>query len=180
MNLTDCILTRLDPSDNLTNFSCGDSDLEDFLQNDAINYQNELLAVTYLFLNNNDRLEIVAFFSVTNDKLTDDGTITIWNRLSRRIPNYKRRKQYPSVLLARLGVDSKYQGFGIGANIIQFIKGWFTIKNKTGCRFLVIDAYNKDSVINFYSKNGFDFLTIHDVNSTTRHMYYDLMRFTPV
>ena len=33
-------------------FDCGDQDLNEFLLNDAINYQKELMAVTYLLESN--------------------------------------------------------------------------------------------------------------------------------
>lgn len=36
------------------------------------------------------------------------------------------------------------------------INGWFTHPaNRTGCRFLIVDALNEDKVIEFYRKNGF-------------------------
>jgi hypothetical protein len=48
-------------------FNCGDADLNDFLLNDALNYQNELLAVTYLLI---DGDQTVAFFSLLNDRIS--------------------------------------------------------------------------------------------------------------
>lgn len=41
---------------------------------------------------------------------------------------------------------------------MTFIKIFFRTKNKTGCRFIIVDALNNDSTINFYKKNGFQFL----------------------
>lgn len=58
---------------------------------------------------------------------------------------------------------------------MDFIKVFFTDKNKTGCRFIIIDAY-KDA-IEFYQKNGFDFLTGEDESESTRLMYFDLKSF---
>lgn len=49
------------------------------------------------------------------------------------------------------------------------------VKNKTGCRFITIDAYNKNNVLSFYQRNDFKFLTEKDKNETTRTMYYDLI-----
>lgn len=46
--------------------------------------------------------------------------------------------------------------------------------NKTGCRFLTVDAYLK--VIPFYRQNGFEFLSDNDAdNPYMRLMYFDLM-----
>ena len=42
---------------------------------------------------------------------------------------------------------------------MDFIKSWFVEPyNKTGCRYLVVDAYNEDVPVAFYKKNGFDFM----------------------
>ena len=30
--------------------------------------------------------------------------------------------------------------------------------NKTGCRYLIVDAYNSEIPLAFYKKNGFDFI----------------------
>lgn len=60
---------------------------------------------------------------------------------------------------------------------MDFIKAFFALKNKTGCRFITVDAYNYPATINFYKKNGFDFLTSQDEKEDTRSMYFDLMTF---
>ena len=44
-------------------FDCGDTDLNDFFLNDALNYQNQLLAVTYV-VEDLVQHEIVAFFFI--------------------------------------------------------------------------------------------------------------------
>lgn len=36
---------------------------------------------------------------------------------------------------------------------MSFIKDWFRHEdNKTGCRFIVVDAYNEDKVLRYYEK----------------------------
>ena len=81
-------------------------------------------------------------------------------------------RSYPSVKIGRFGVSKDLQGIGIGTNIIDFIKLYFLEDNKTGCRFLTVDAYN--DAIPFYKKNGFEFLTETDDNPT-QLMYFDLI-----
>lgn len=71
----------------------------------------------------------------------------------------------------------KYQKQGIGSEVLSFIKSFFTIRNKTGCRFITVDAYNCDRVIEFYEDNGFRFLTDKDKSEDTRLMYFDLKTF---
>jgi len=67
---------------------------------------------------------------------------------------------------------------GIGTELLDFIKVSFTTENKTGCRFLIVDAYNKERTINFYKRNDFDFLSTADKDEDTRLMYFDLKRFS--
>lgn len=78
----------------------------------------------------------------------------------------KHLKRYPGVLIGRLGVNTKYQGKGYGSEILEFIKYWFSDKeNKTGCRFVIVDAINCEKVLNFYKNrpNNFEFLFSSDI-----------------
>lgn len=64
-------------------------------------------------------------------------------------------------MIGRLGVAKEFQGTddSIGSQAIDYIISWFLLPdNKTGCRFIVVDAYNKENVLRFYGKNGFKFL----------------------
>ena len=50
----------------------------------------------------------------------------------------------------------EFAGKGIGSEALDFIKGWFySSSNKTGCRFVIVDAVNEPQVLSFYEKNGF-------------------------
>lgn len=111
------------------------------------------------------------------------------NRVQRGITNAKRGMNYPAVLIGRLGVSANYigKGMNIGSQIIDFIKDWFRTKdNKTGCRFIVVDAYNNARTLHFYEKNGFkllykseqeerEFLELKPTEQLeTRFMFFDL------
>jgi GNAT superfamily N-acetyltransferase len=166
---------RLSPETDLTGFDCGDFDLNDFILNDACGYMAELMAVTYLVKKGET---VAAFFSLANDKLTydpaDPQSKHEWNKLARKVPNKKRRKSFPAVKLGRLGVHIMCKKTGLGSEILDFLKRWFIDGNKTGCRFITVDAYNKPEIVRFYEKNGFRFLTPTDIEAETRLMYYDL------
>lgn len=64
----------------------------------------------------------------------------------------------------------------MGSQILEFIKTLFTNNNRTGCRFITVDAYR--AALSFYEKNGFKYLTENDLNEDTRLMYYDLKKIT--
>jgi len=174
-------LIRVSPDMDLTGFDCGDQDLNEFLLQDCKEYMSELLAVTYLV---KDSGRSAAFFSLANDKLTCDPISPEdragWNKLSRTIPNKKRRKTYPAVKLGRLGVCDTYQRRGLGTRILDWLKISFITNNKTGCRFVTVDAYNNPKTVQFYEKNGFRFLTSADATADTRQMYFDLKIFYDV
>ena len=52
----------------------------------------------------------------------------------------------------------------------------FLTNNRTGCRFITVDAYNTEEAIGMYQKNHFAFITGADKDNETRIMYYDLAR----
>ncbi|EKB03210.1 hypothetical protein HMPREF9711_02537 [Myroides odoratimimus CCUG 3837] len=176
MYLSDFHLAALSDTVYLGDFDCLDADLNDFLQNDSLNYQKEKITNTYLFL---DKDIVVAFFSLSNDCLNDLGyENSIWNKLHRsiKLPNEKRIRQYPVIKITRLGIDKRYQGHGLSHQLLDFIKVWTFIEHKPAYRLLILDAYNQPKQVEMYQKNDFVFLLKSDVTNKHRFMYFDLMR----
>ena len=77
-------------------FDCGDEDLNGFILTDAPLYRKEKLAVTYTVFEKSNHNHIVAFFSLSNDRISisDFDSKTKYNRFSRRFNNHKRLKSY--------------------------------------------------------------------------------------
>lgn len=167
-------IRKLGLNDRVRQFDCGDEDLNDFIINDAPLYRKTLLAITYVLVQKEtDR--IVAYFSVANDRISikDFPTNTDFNRFRKhRFVNEKRLKSYPAIKLCRLGIDKSIQGQQVGTFIIDFVSTLFITDNKSGCRFLTVDAYI--NALPFYLKNDFAFLSSEDENQHTRLMYLDL------
>ncbi len=167
-------IRRLGKAERIGSFDCGDADLNDFILNESTFYREALLAVSYVF----ERREIkesVAYFSLANDRisLTDFESKTAFNRFrKRRFVNEKRLKSYPAVKICRFAVDLSMKGQAIGSFLLNFIKSYFLDDNKTGCRFITVDAYA--AAVPFYLKNGFVPLTSEDAMSATRLLYFDL------
>lgn len=173
-----------------TPFSCEDKDLDDFFSNDAFIYETELLGKTYAWISVYDPSKILCLVTLANDSVKAQFIAnSARNRLQRSITNAKRGLNYPAVLIGRLGVSSEFRGKGlkIGSQILDFIKGWFrSAGNKTGCRFIVVDAYNNARTLHFYEKNGFkplyrtemeerEFLKLAPEEPLeTRFMFFDL------
>lgn len=173
-------------------FCCNDKDLDDFFQNDALFYDTELLGKTYAWVSSENTSIILGLVTLANDSLKLQHLAkSAINRLQRGVPNAKRGINFPAVLIGRLGVASDYRGkgFNIGSQILDFIKDWFrSSDNKTGCRFIVVDAYNNPHTLRFYEKNGFKplykleqeeraFLELEDSEPLeTRFLFFDLKR----
>ncbi|WP_052567220.1 GNAT family N-acetyltransferase [Candidatus Magnetobacterium casense] len=145
--------------------------MTDFLINQSKLYLNQLLAVTYI-LESKD--ETIAFYSVLNDKVQRS------TKINKNVPNKKRYYTYPAVKIGRLGVHKNYQCNGIGTKLLYHVKRTFRYDNKTGCRFLTVDAYNKPDVLNFYIQNRFAFFSENDKNDATRLLFYDLIDIAPM
>jgi GNAT superfamily N-acetyltransferase len=141
-------------------FDCEHPDLNDFFASDCINYSNELLGKTYCFTLDEEPTTIVCAFTIANDSIkTNLLPKPRKNKINRQIPNEKRLNSYPAVLIGRLGVNKDFKRKGIGKGLMDFIKSWFIDEtNKTGCRFLVVDSYNEDTPLKYYSSNGFQYL----------------------
>lgn len=171
-------------------FSCGHPDLDDFFHNDCIAYSKALFGKSYCFVSKECRSEIICAFTVSNASIfTNRLPNARKKKISKGIPHEKRDLIYPAVLIGRLGTSCVYQNHNIGTELMDFIKAWFTEpRNKTGCRYLVVDAYNTEVPISYYKKNGFEFMFSteaqereyryieNDEPLKTRLMFYDLIR----
>ncbi|MBD5200392.1 MAG: GNAT family N-acetyltransferase [Bacteroidales bacterium] len=185
-----CSLFPLTSPQEIDGFSCGDSDLDEFFTRDCFAYAKELLGKTYCYKLDKDTQKIVCAFTLANAGVrVSDLPNARKKKVESKIPHIKTLKDYPAVLLARLGVSKEFRSLGIGSEVIEFVKLWFLDPlNKTGCRFLIVDAYNSQETIAFYEKNDFkmvfsseqqekDYRHLDDEMSlSTRLMFYDLMR----
>lgn len=191
----DCTIFKLNNLilKNCKEFDCGAEDLNDFFANDAIAYERDLMGKTYCWLDNEDNTKIVAMITLANAGIQ---TTHLQNNpkrhLNKAISYNKQGRTYPAVLIGRLGVDIDYQSsiYRLGAQIMRFVKEWFTTEdNKTGCRFILVDAANNPHTLKYYERNGFrplfpriedekNFYSIPQDNELRTRMYYfDLLEF---
>lgn len=173
-----------------TPFYCEDKDLDEFFARDAFLYNSDLLGKTYAWVKSDNPQQILGLITLANDSVKSEHIAkSAKNRIQRGVPNAKRGINFPAVLIGRLGVSFEYRGKGmnIGSQILDFVKDWFRSEdNKTGCRFIVVDAYNNPQTLHFYEKNGFkplykseeeerNFLNLKNNEPLeTRFMFFDL------
>lgn len=175
-------------------FDCGNKDLDEFFANDLLNYSDQLLGKSYCFTLDADPTIITCAFTISNDSIK---TLNLPGSRKKKviqdIPRQKQMRSYPAVLIGRLGVHKDYRNIEgeeqrTGDQLMDFIKSWFVDgNNKTGCRFIVVDAYNEVRVIRYYTNNGFtmlfgteaqekEYYQLNDeVILPTRLMYFDLI-----
>lgn len=186
-----CIRTPLTSSvlDRCSLFSCGNEDLDSFFRNDSVNYSHQLMGKTYAFVDANSLKDIVCAFTVSNASIFTNHLPNARKKLiGKQLPWEKRDLIYPAVLIGRLGVNNLFKKKHVGSELLDYIKQWFVDPdNKTGCRYLVVDAFNQPVPLAFYEANGFRFMfsseqqerEYRNVESSvklhTRMMYFDLM-----
>ena len=172
MDIDTLTFERLDQSQTIDTFDCGNEDLNDFLISDAARYQDSLLAVTYLVKRDD---EVVGYFSLLNDKLSlVESNKRVWRKIKRVFHHSMHRCDYPAVKVGRIAVGVNYQGFDIGTKIMDYVKYSFINKNRTGCAFVTVDSLRK--ALPFYMKNNFKIVDDSQLSSDdkTIQMYYDL------
>jgi len=156
--MTEGLVARCKP------FSCiKDKHIDKFFREEFSDYDFQMLGKSYCFVTREEQ-NIVAAFTLANSSVrVDNMPKSKRNKLNRKIPFSKQRSQYPAVLVAQLAVFDGYGGKNIGREVLDFIKSWFIDPlNKTGCRYVIVDAVNTPKVLQFYKDNGFDFIFSSD------------------
>lgn len=137
----------------LSEFDCGDEDLNDFLKNDAFTQQNDKLNITKLVICEG---KIIGYVSLLTDTLIlknirdEDLKTDLKNTLQITSKN----KPIPAVKIGRFAIDQRYSGCGLGSAILLTVIN--NIKkisnNEIGLRFIIVEGYAK--AYNFYTKKN--------------------------
>ncbi|TAL55942.1 MAG: GNAT family N-acetyltransferase [Nanoarchaeota archaeon] len=136
-------LVKLSKVYDLSNFDCGDDDINEFIKEDAHKYGEDRLATTFVVILDE---RIVGFFSLVNDciKLGDK------EKEDEEVLNLR---EYPATKIARLGIVKDLQGQGLGAVLVQLAIAITLDCNHCACRFMTADSYPKR--VGFYESMGF-------------------------
>lgn len=167
-------IRKLKKDETISSFDCGDEDLNDFILNESQLYRKARLAVSYV-IETLDSFKVIGFFSLANDRvsISDFESKTEFNRFrKKRFVNDKRIRSYPAVKICRLAIDVSAKGMALGTFILDFIKTYFVLDNKTGCRFITVDAYI--DAVPFYLKNKFLPLSQEAESDHTKLLFFDL------
>ena len=139
-------IRALRKEDDRSGFSCGEADLDRFFQHYAGQNQFKLnLTVTHV--------------AVADGRIIGFATVAVGDIEREKVPSAKLRKRLPAyplpmLRLARLGVDQRAQGLGIGKALLRHV---FNLaleqRKKLGCVGVVTDA--KPQAVGFYETLGF-------------------------
>ena len=173
----------------IDDFDCGNADLNDFFNNDALAYASQMLSRTYFFRHKSSGAVVCAFSVSASSIKTADLPGSRRKKVKEHIPREKSFKSYPAMLIGRLGVAAEFSGQGAGSQLIDIVKYYCLNQFPDFVRFLLVDAYNEPAVINFYLKNDFKevFSSPEQEKETykqppsetlqTRYLFYDMIQW---
>jgi hypothetical protein len=170
-------ISPVEDFDIFTGFSCsppaaGDRDLEDFLATDAHQHLIDRIAVTYALVAEEAPKTPLGFATLANDAITIDREQPL-----PEVADYP-YASFPAVKIGRFGIVLPLQKHGMGGLFLAMIKKLMREGNRTGCRFITVDAWRDKKtgvdVMPFYAKNGFSLLLGRAKTSRYIPMYFDL------
>jgi ribosomal protein S18 acetylase RimI-like enzyme len=184
----DCERFILSEKHLISDFDCGNEDLNDFFKHEAILYKREMLAETMFFRHKISGTVVCACSLSASSIKTADLPANRGRKVKDLIPKQKSLKLYPGILIGRLGVSKDFNGQGVGSQFMDIIKNFCVINFSSYARFLLVDAHNEPAVIKFYEKNSFTkvFSTEEQEKKAgkrdidvlhTRYMFYDMSKW---
>lgn len=126
-------------------FRSTNEDLNDFLRNEALKSQENLLTRTFLCFCRGSLAEFLTLVIDTIEvKLVDEDD---------GVDGYPYQK-YPAIKIARLAVDKRYERQGIGRFLLLAAIGKvYQVSKDIGCRYITLDS--KRESMGFYERFGF-------------------------
>jgi GNAT superfamily N-acetyltransferase len=142
------LIRRLEEADEVNVFDCGDDSLSHYLKLYACaNQQKSSIGVTYVAVDEAAPRTVIGYFTLATASVPRD---QFPKKYVRGLPPY----HLPLILLARLAVDRRFSGKGLGhALISEAFKIALRVADEVGCRCMITDAYRERT--DWYAKYGF-------------------------
>ena len=141
-------IRRLEESDELENFDCGDEPLNNYLKRHAWTNQEKIsIGVTYVAIDDSAPYTVLGYFTLATSSVPRD---RLPKKYVRGLPPY----DLPLILLARLAVDKRFSGNGLGhALLSEALQITLRVADEVGCRCIITDAYLDKA--GWYARYGF-------------------------
>ncbi|SPF52279.1 putative Toxin-antitoxin system, toxin component, GNAT family [Candidatus Sulfopaludibacter sp. SbA4] len=159
-------IRRLEQNDDVAPFDCGDEPLNNYLERHAwTNQEKSSIGVSYVAVDDTAPRTVIGYFTLAMASVPRDA---FPKKYVRGLPPY----DLPLILLARLAVDRRFAGRGLGhALISEAFRIGLNAAAEVGCRAIVTDAY--PDRIGWYARYGF--VPIEGTSDTgPQRMYLDL------
>jgi GNAT superfamily N-acetyltransferase len=142
------VIRRLEQHDEVENFDCGDDALSNYLKRHAwANQQKISIGVSYVAADESAPRPVLGYFTLAMTGVPRDA---FPKKYVRGLPPY----DLPLILLARLAVDRRFAGQGIGhALISEALRISLRVADEVGCRCIITDAYRNR--VSWYARYGF-------------------------
>jgi len=130
------IIRRLQGDDVVENFDCKDELLNNYLKKRAWTNQRKIsIGVTYVAVDESAPTIVLGYFTLATSAVPRD---SFPKKLVRGLPAY----DLPLILLARLAVDYRFGGKGLGPQLLrEAFRISFAVSEQVGCRCIITDAY---------------------------------------
>ena len=142
------LIRRLEEQDEVARFDCGDEPLNNYLRRHAwANQQKSFIGVTYVAIDEGAPRTVIGYFTLATASVPRE---SFPKNYVRGLPPY----DLPLVLLARLAVDRRFTGKGLGhALISEAFKSALRVADDVGCRCIITDAYRNR--VDWYARYAF-------------------------
>lgn len=142
------LIRRLEEFDQVEAFDCDDDPLNNYLKRHAwANQQKSSIGVTYVAIDEGAPRTVLGYFTLATASVPRDA---FPRKYVRGLPPY----DLPLILLARLAVDRRFSGKGLGhALISEAFKIALRVADDVGCRCIITDAYRQRT--DWYARYGF-------------------------
>jgi len=151
-------IERLGGNHRLEKFDCGVKELNDWLASHAVENQRRNLSRTYVLIDDAD--EVAGYYSLTMGEVR---VADLPKRLGRGLPDF----DIGMVLLARLALEGRLQGRGLGRDLmVDAILHAGTAGENAAARFIAVDPID-ESARSFYAAFGF-----RDIEGDNRSRMY--------
>jgi GNAT superfamily N-acetyltransferase len=138
-------VAKLAPAHDPTSFDCGSSALNRYIQLHALQGQRSGISQTYVAASGS---EIAGYYTLVVGHIAHDDAP---ERLAKGLP----RHPVPVIILARLAVDRRWQGRGLGAAlVVDAMRRVLAAADIAGVRAIVVHAKD-ETARRFYEHLGF-------------------------
>jgi len=161
------IIRRLQKDDVVENFDCKDEPLNNYLKKHAwTNQQKILVGVTDVAVDESAPTMVLGYFTLATSAVPRD---SFPKKHARGLPAY----DLPLILLARLAVDYRFGGKGLGPQLLrEACRISIAVSEQVGCRCIITDAYRDKT--SWYAKYGFLPVEGGAENQPTQRMFLDI------